>query len=96
MNNEDYGHFIDIEDKLIYNFPDNFHRMINKYNLYPLNRSKKININVNVNVLKTIPEENSDKSFYFNLLYITLVYFILILFILYQFVCLFQTLLLPS
>ena len=71
MNQEEYGYFIDIENNMTSYFPDNLKSMSEKYkirsinkNYHKFNKLNKLNINVNLNIMTTIPEiyENSSHS----------------------------------
>ncbi len=60
MNHEEYGYFIDIENHMTNYFPDNLKSMSEKYKIRSINRNyhkfNKLNINVNVNIMTSIPE----------------------------------------
>ena len=68
MNHEEYGYFIDIENNMTSYFPDNLKSMSEKYKIRSINKNyhkfNKLNINVNLNIMTTIPEmyENSSHS----------------------------------
>ena len=68
MNHEEYGYFIDIENNMTSCFPDNLKSMSEKYKIRSINKNyhkfNKLNINVNLNIMTTIPEmyENSSHS----------------------------------
>ena len=71
MNHEEYGYFIDIENNMTSYFPDNLKSMSEKYkirsinkNYHKFNKLNNFNINVNLNIMTTIPEmyENSSHS----------------------------------
>lgn len=66
MNHEDYGYFIDIETNNLNYFPDNLKSMSEKYKIKSINKNfckmNKVNINVKVNIMTTIPETNENKS----------------------------------
>jgi len=68
MNHEEYGYFIDIENNMTNYFPDNLKSMSEKYKIRSIDRYSykfnKLNINVNVNIMTTIPEmyENSSNN----------------------------------
>lgn len=99
MNHEEYGHFIDIENHMTGYFPDNLKSMSEKYkirsintNFYKLKQLNKFNINVNVNIMTTIPEINENSSHTrkkmfgsFNKFNITIIIFCVICFKYYYF-----------
>jgi hypothetical protein len=68
MNHEEYGYFIDIENNMTDYFPDNLKSMNEKYKIRSINKNyykfNKFNVNINVNIMTTIPEmyENSSHS----------------------------------
>lgn len=71
MNHEEYGYFIDIENNMTSYFPDNLKSMSEKYKIRSINKNhhkfnklNNFNINVNLNIMTTIPEmyENSSHS----------------------------------
>lgn len=71
MNHEDYGYFIDIETNTSNYFPDNLKSMSEKYKIRSIKKNyykfNKFNVNINVNIMTTIPEmydNNSDNSIY--------------------------------
>lgn len=71
MNHEDYGYFIDIENNMTSYFPDNLKSMSEKYKIRSIKKNyykfNKFNVNINVNIMNTIPEMyeiSSDNSIY--------------------------------
>lgn len=71
MNHEDYGYFIDIENNMTSYFPDNLKSMSEKYKIRSIKKNyykfNKFNVNINVNIMTTIPEMyeiSSDNSIY--------------------------------
>lgn len=66
LQNDEYGHFIDIENNIFNYYPDNFKFMRKKYNLLLYKHNCNNVVKNNVNILTTIDEL---KSFNFNLDY---------------------------
>jgi len=66
MKHEDYGYFIDIETNTLHNFPDNLKSMSEKYKIRSINKNynkfNKLNINIKVNIMTTIPENSSHSN----------------------------------
>jgi hypothetical protein len=96
MNQEEYGNFVDIENKSINYFPDNLKNMCKKYKIRSINRNQinKFKLNVNVNIMSTIPENNENRSlssnhnnnqYYYNKILITIVLFCAFSFMNYYF-----------
>ena len=91
MNHEDYGYFIDIETNTFNYFPDNLKSMSEKYKIRSIKKNyhkfNKFNVNINVNIMTTIPEMyeiSSDNSIYESTIlfsYNKIAIFILLLFV---------------
>ena len=67
MTQEEYGYFIDIETNAYNYFPDNLKSMNEKYNIRSTSNNyhkfnNKYSINVNLNIMTTIPEINENSS----------------------------------
>lgn len=90
MNHEEYGYFIDIENNMTSYFPDNLKSMSEKYKIRSINKNyhNKLNINVNLNIMTTIPEiyENSTHSYRYTCKKIQFSYYKIVIFILLLFV----------
>lgn len=66
---EEYGNFVDVENNMTSYFPDNLKYMSEKYQIRSINRNlfkykqlHKFKMNVDVNIMTTIPEINENSS----------------------------------
>lgn len=64
---EEYGNFVDVENNMTSYFPDNLKYMSEKYQIRSINRNlfkykqlHKFKMNVDVNIMTTIPEINEN------------------------------------